>query len=294
MNKTQHLAWQSISNRFSGEELLLEALLRRGFLTYKDSEGIWLGTGSHESDIATLQLISNLEITRIDNHPDRIFKLSFDTSRPELSRDISLAIISLGEHHIGRENGGFSRTGFGNCSTRDTSWKRYSKMIWGTKLPVCPATISHQKLVPEALDTGCALLVKSLPIAGIATFLSCDGHGIAPVRIDFFFPWDLLWGKAIFDALPFKPQNSTWLWENHLEIHPENGYGDESVTLLLEDIQEVSRQLLDNPTIYKLKIARQRSIAACGNSIDGPSMHEFSQVAKFHLSQVTDKFSSST
>jgi hypothetical protein len=283
MNKTQHLAWQSICNQFSGEELLLEALLRRGFLSYKDLEGVWLGTGSHESDIATLQLIPNLEITRIHDHPDRICKLSFDTSRPELSQDIALAIIALGEHHLGSDHGGFSRTGFGNWSTRDTSWKRYTKMIWGTKLPVCPATSSIQKLVPEALDSGSALLVKSLPLAGIATFLSCDGHGIAPVRIDFVFPWDLLWGKAIFDAQPFKPQNSTWLWENRLEIHPKDGYGDQSVTLLLEDIQQCSRQLLDRRTIHRLKIARQRTIAACGNSIDGPFMHEFSELAKLHI-----------
>ena len=44
------------------EELLLEALLRRGFLAYRDDNGVWIGTGSHPEDIEVLRVVNGLVV----------------------------------------------------------------------------------------------------------------------------------------------------------------------------------------------------------------------------------------
>ena len=50
---------------------LLDALLWRGFLAFRDERGIWLGKGSHAADIEVLQLIKSLEVNVIDEDSTR-------------------------------------------------------------------------------------------------------------------------------------------------------------------------------------------------------------------------------
>lgn len=286
MNRTQDLVWQLIINRFTGDELLLEALLRRGFLAYRDNDGVWLGTGSHEADISVLQLIQNIDISRIEGHSNRFCKIALHDIAPELIATTAKQIVALGEHHVGSGLGGFCRLGFGDYKSKKSQWNRYKKMQWGWKLAVCPAAHPNQLKVNEALDIGIALLVKSFPLAGVGTCLSCDGHGIRSAKIGFVFRWDHWWARTVFECLPNQPVKSEWIWTSGLEIRPLNGFGDEAVMLMLEDIQGWARQLLDCNLVDQLRKARMETIVTTNLYFDGPPEDIFTREAKIRLQNI--------
>lgn len=287
MNRTQELVWNGLERSGSADdELLLEALVRRGFLAYRDDAGLWLGTGSHESDASVLQLIPGLASIRVPKHHDRYAGITRVAADPLPLRDIARAIIALGEHHIGSKQGGFSRFGLGYYgATTYYTWKTYRTRRWGARPPVCPATRLDQSPVQEALDIGIALLVKCLSLAGVITCLSCDGHGLRPATVDFCYGWDGCWGKAVFTALSVRPAHSVWEWGRSLTIHPMNGYGDESVTLMLDDIRQHARQLLDNELIARLGRARRSTLLFFSQNGQGPAIDEFAEEANRHLAE---------
>jgi hypothetical protein len=283
-NRTQRLIWNFLeSATFEGEEFLLEALLRRGFLAYRDQDGLWLGTGSHKSDAEVLQLVPGLASVLVPSHRDRYCGISLVDTDPHAFSEIARSIISLGEHHVGAEWGGFSCFGLGYRPNYTYTWPNYCKIFWGAQVAVCPAKSLHQSPVQDALDIGIALLVKSLPLAGVVTALSCDGHGIKPAFISFCFDWDRCWCESVFSALSFNPLHSVWEWGKALKIHPKNGYGDESVTLMLEDIQQCARKFLESEIIHKTLIARRATLSAFPYKGTGPSVDEFREEANRQL-----------
>ena len=279
-NRTSRLIWNYLESAdFSDEDRLLEALLRRGFLAYRDQDGLWLGTGSHKSDGAVLQLVPGLAAVLVLKHPDRYCRISRVGSDPHTFLEIARTIIALGEHHIGSETGGFSCFGLGHRPKYAYTWSNYGKVVWGAQIAVCPAESLHQSPVQDALDIGIALLVKSFPLVGVVTALSCDGHGIKPAFVSFCFNWDRCWCQSVLEALSINPLHSIWEWENELKIHPKNGYGDESVFLMLEDIQQCARKFLESETIRKTHIARRATLSTFKCTGAGPSFDEFREEA---------------
>jgi hypothetical protein len=137
-----------------------------------------------------------------------------------------------------------------------------------------------EKIVANALDIGVALLVKAFPLARVATSFSCDGHGEQPAVVHFAFPWDVAWGKAVFDHLSVVPTSSRWQWGDRwsVSISPVNGYHYDAVRGMLEDIQNFARRLLDGDTIIKVGEARQATLAYFARRRVPPSIEEFSKV----------------
>ena len=87
------------SSGLSGNELLLEALLRRGFLAYGDEAGIWLGTGSHTIDLDVLRGIRGIKITPVSGHQHRMASLKLNAVG-ERAMNVAIRIVSLySEYH---------------------------------------------------------------------------------------------------------------------------------------------------------------------------------------------------
>ena len=297
MNTTQRVTANWLQNSgLKGEDLLFEALLRRGFLVFRDSMGIWLGSGSHALDIYPLEAIPGLTLKHINGNSilgDRLAQLFLQDIGQETAMEVAISIIALGEHHheATKRSAGATTTGTGYNLAED--WYCYCRMVWGCKLPVCPIYDPDDSdlmdsdfppdeypsqslklsptmpLVRNALDTGIALFVKALPLARIATKLSCDGHGKRPSWVSLILSWDVIWAKAVFSYLNVPHPNSSWTWEdNIIVITPpgrssdleaeESPYTDEEVLGVLNDIQAFSRVLLNQELIDKLGTMRKK------------------------------------
>lgn len=290
MNRTQTLTAQWLRSLDADETLLLEALLRRGFLALRDGADVFLGSGSHENDLRALRLVEGISVDSTGLASGRVARVRFASMRPAARIEAALRIVRLAEHHVGG-SGGFTGVGVGGCVT--SSWTTYCRMRWGAKLPVCPADHSDQNPVENALDLGIALLVKSLPLARVATSASCDGHGVRPARISFHFPWDVPWACAVFDVLDEPHPGSRWLWSPHdgtsssdaLVICPTGGYDDSGVLRMLHDIQAATRRLLDAGVIDAIGKARAATLASFSKGV--PTLTEFAIVAGKQLATHT-------
>ena len=279
MNRTQLITsnWL-LESGLAGNDLLLEALLRRGFLAYSDNEGVWLGTGSHFEDIYALRCIDGLKVDVVTGHCERLARIQYDVSNLQLIAIIK-SIIAIPEHR-----GMSGLHGMGRHLS--SSWDRYKAMNWGAKKSICRIQ-GDQGLAEEGLDLGVALLVKALPLARVATNYCCDGHGEKEAYILFNFPWDALWGERVFLVLNLGLPNSCWKWgDERLTINPCSGFGDTSVKLMLDDIQKFSRHLMNEEIISKIGRARTRTLeqfskyASCE-----PSMMDFDLAARQQLAQ---------
>ena len=263
-----------------GQALLLEALLRRGFLAYKEKETVWLGTGSHPNDIEVLHFVDGLVVTPIAGHADRIARLEFSQSLSSES-DVAQAIISLPENHL-HGHGLWTSAGLGP-HVRPT-WTRFRHMHWGAKLAVCPMKAATQNIVENALDVGVALLVKTLPLARVATTYSCDGHGQQQARISLHYELDAIWGASVFEHLMPPPRNSVWTWSSEngssLMIEPVGGYGDDEVKGMLDDIQTYSRRLLEVESINRIGLARRATLETFAKYPYPPSANIFAVEAR--------------
>jgi hypothetical protein len=289
LNRTQTITkdWL-MQTGLEDEALLLEALLRRGFLAFRDSQRLWLGSGSHRADLRVLRLIDGLEINAVTGDPDKDAAVCIQSGAESRVKDIATEIIGLGEHHMDDVSGGFTSTGV--APHLPGTWAKYRQMVWGAKLAVCPATSRRQAPVNEALDLGIALLVKVLPLARVATSLSCDGHGKGPAFISLHFPWDTPWSEAIFQTLQPQTPNSTWLWKDAaLTVEPKAGFGEREVLGMLNDIQSFARRLLNREVIFNIGNARARTIATLG--ADPPSVEAFAELARDELTQAFSKSS---
>ena len=276
MNRTQQLTctWLHQSG-LDGEALLLEALLRRGFLAYSDGQAVWLGTGSHSEDVEILQLVVGLVVEPQTGHKNRMAHVKLQS--------LSLTALGVANAVVGiPENRGFIGTLDMPADRWGRTWDTYRKMVWGNKISVCPTKLfPGHTLGYIALDIGVALLVKVLPLARCATHAySCDGHGRGPARIEFRFNWDGLWGKAVFGVLGSNTPHSVWTWAGGLRITP-TGFRDAEIIGMLNDIQAFSRRLLQQATIDKIGMARARTLDALGDI--PPTADRFFEEAKYQL-----------
>lgn len=287
MNRTQIITsnWL-LESGLSGKKILLEALLRRGFLAYSDTEGVWLGTGSHIEDYYILELIDGLKVDLVTDHQERFAEIKYDAGSYS-AKTIAQSIIAIPEH---RERG--TDVGLGTRGGQDT-WSKYSAMRWGAKMAVCPSdngeVPTHEDT--NALDLGVALLVKVLPLACIATAYCCDGHGEEKACVEFNFKWDAWWGRCVFDVMDVDFPNSVWDWsveknEKILTISPLFGFEDASVKGMLDDIQKFSRKLLNEKVIGKIRRARAKTIEHFFfYERHGPSYKDFNEIAQRQLSK---------
>ena len=282
MNRTQRITsdWL-LQSGLVGDELVLEALLRRGFLAFRDDQGVWLGTGSHPEDLHVLSLAVGLAVESISGYPDRMARVNWQSSGMT-AIDVAIRIVAL------PENRGFIGIGdmpFMPFRRWGHTWVAYRNMVWGNMVATCPTRLMHERpLGYIALDLGVALLVKVLPLARVATNAwSCDGHGRGPATIRFRFNWDASWGKTVFDVLAGSTPDSTWKWNRDLQVATQGEYGDAQVLGMLNDIQHFSRRLLDQSTIDRIGRARARTLAACGKST--PIAERFAQEARHQLAE---------
>ena len=281
MNRTQQITrdWLQQSG-LAGDQLLLEALLRRGFLAYPDEQGIWLGTGSHPEDIVVLRQIDGLAIEAVSGHKDRMASLSLTAHEIPVVR-VALAIVAIPENHWD----GHSRwTGYGLPGyLGNVGWNSYRRMTWGVKMALCPTTRLLGSRSENALDLGLGLLAKTLPLARVATHACCDGHGEKPVWIAFVTDWDSMWARAVFDVLKCDLFNSSWDWNRALRVEPIGGFGDAEVLGMLDDIQHFSRRLLHQTVIDKIGKARSKTLIALGES--PPIAENFAEEARRQLAR---------
>lgn len=281
MNRTQRITsdWL-LQSGLTGDELLLEALLRRGFLAFRDEAGVWLGTGSHPLDLDVLRGVRGLKIERVFGHKDRMARVNINDAKKS-TMDIAICIVALFD--------GYSS--FTTCGIPDfrgsTEWNSYRKMAWGAKLPIGPATnrgVDCQTVRSGALDLGVALLVKVFPLARIATSFSCDGHGEKEADIWLSFDWDGLWGKIVFETIGNDAPNSIWNWSDRaVTIAPRGEFGDAEIFGMLTDIQHFARCLLHQPTIDKIGRARTRTLAVFGES--RPSTERFAKEVRIQINE---------
>ena len=279
MNRTQRITSEWLRQAgLAGDELLLEALLRRGFLAFRDAQGVWLGTGSHPADLEVLMHVDGLEVVKHASHKDRMARVK--SKSPDVPMmGVAVAIVGLPENHL---EGHSLMTGWGIPGfIGSAQWNSYRKMAWGAKLPTCPMTELGRSEVRDALDVGVALLVKVLPLARVATRVCCDGHGEKPAWISMCSDWSALWGKAVFDVLAEAAPNSMWKWNSDLHIAPQGEYSDMDVLGMLNDIQRFSRRLLNQSTIDKIGRARGKTLEAFGEF--PPHAERFAQEARHQL-----------
>lgn len=272
LNRTQVLTlrWLQRSG-LEGDDLLMEALYRRGFLAYRDAQSVWLGTGSHEADLEVLRLIDGIAVEPVSGDEHRMARVRLIEGEAA-PMAVAEAIVSLPENKNRMTSAGLG-SGF------DRTWEHYRQMRWGAKRPTCPMTENDRGAtrVHNALDLGIALFVKALPLARVATIISCDGHGKRAAIVEFAFDWDAAWSNAVFDALRVAHPNTAWFVKDRdLYIVPscaadefakgfrleETDFTDAQVLGMLDDIQRVSRRLLDQDTIDRIGRARTRTLKA--------------------------------
>ena len=279
-----------VASSISGEDLLLETLLLRGFLVFKDNDGVWLGKGSHFDDVLVLGWIRGIVVDAIENHCTKIASIRFSCNSLDELKVIQ-SILSIPQNHGFMAGPAYSPTYKGH------SWLSYRNTVWGTKLSVCPSTyLGDFRLGYDALDVGIALLVKAWPLARVSTAfcVSCDGHGAGPSYIGFASKWDEVWARQVFVSLAMPMQDSKWFEGKRFEIKSASGlYDDQSVLALMDDIQRFARRLMQTETIEKIGTARLATLNKFG--VKPPSINDFSveaanQLAKVNLSRFESPF----
>ncbi len=270
---------QLMLSKLANDDLLYEALLRRGFLVFRDAEGVWLGTGSHTDDLLILERLYCLTVTRISNSEDRLAHIAFRCRRYEQLKAVD-QILSIPQNH--GMMGGRAYLPYRKGHT----WLSYRNTVWGTKLSVCPSThLKHRHLGYDALDTGIALLVKAWPLARVSTaFGSCDGHGKHYCYLGFLTDWDDVWAESVFTAIAMETPGSRWFGPNH-KIETINGKDDDdSILAFMDDIQCFARKLMVTSNIDKIGRARSATLEVFGTK--APKIGDFAAVAKEQLALV--------
>lgn len=110
MNRTQRITvdWLASSD-LDSESLVLEGLLRRGLLAFRDEGGLWLGSGSHRQDITVLGWLEGIEVLHVTGREDRVASIRLKPNAVAL--EVAAAIVGLGENHSDKGLGSF--TGYG-------------------------------------------------------------------------------------------------------------------------------------------------------------------------------------
>jgi hypothetical protein len=268
-----------VSSLLVDDELLLEALLVRGFLALRDEVGVWLGAGSHADDLIVLKWVHGLSILPVRGGSERLAIIRFNTSNRDKQLSSVAGVLSI------PQNTTFMSERAYPYQLRVGTWDQYRATVWGTKLSVCPSTFLRGRwLGYDALDAGIALLVKVWPLARVSTAShSCDGHGRQPAVVGLNTGWDHKWAVGVFKALAVDTPHSVWFEHGDCSIRSINNlYDDESLNGLLDDIQRFARRLLDMTVIEKIGRARAATLATFGSQ--EPPLEEFAAEAYIQLS----------
>ncbi len=276
MNRTQKLALEWLaSSHLEGQALVLEALLRRGFLAFEDASGLWLGAGSHPFDLQALSCIDGLSVVKVHAAGPGYARVRTTVNAARVAR----SIVSLPEHHVDGVTSHWTGTGILNLKA---GWGQYRRMAWGAKRAVCGSRYAGHTQAHDALDLGVALLVKTLPLVRVATAYSCDGHGVEEARVDLHFPWDRPWCQEVVGRLLVGPRHARWDFNgNTLSISSPHGYGDAEVIGFLNDVQRFARRTLDASLIETVGAARAATLQELGEA--APSLADFAACASRQL-----------
>lgn len=257
-----------------GMALIHEALLTRGFLVEADQEGEWLSRGSHPLDARTLEEM--LAVEMLGAGARRMARLSLQPGA--MPQVVARQILRI------PENGGMTAAG-PNCNRRmQPTWSWYRRIHFGAKLAVGPGRPGFDENRWGALDTGVALLVKTLPLLRVITYLSCDGHGRAPARVWLWTKWDGLWLQVLLKQRP--PRDAIWtahfeeesrherdetqksIGGSFLEIAPpESRFDDTGLSAMLESIRTFARSLLSDEVAADCGARRRRAFEIVGDSL---------------------------
>lgn len=270
------------SSGLSGDALLCEALLRRGFLAFQDQDGVWLGSGSHSDDLIVLEMVVGIRVTKVTGRADRVARVVFSVIKAEQLRVVE-CILSI------PQNWGFMGGPAYQTTYKGHNWASYRNTVWGTKLSVCPSTHlpEHHELGYDALDVGIALLVKAWPLARVSTAFcgSCDGHGQSQPHIQFATKWDAAWARAVFAAIGLETPGSRWFEKGDDYIKTIDGrLDDASILAMMEDFQRFARRLMQAETIEKIGRARAATLSVFG--VKEPYIVKFADEAAKQLTLV--------
>lgn len=228
-----------------GDELVHEALLRRGFIVTRGDGCSHLAPGFHPSD---LELLSRILLAEPHARGPRLRAPAGNARR------CATQIMSIPEHRHGWIALRVHR-----------SWARYRAMRWGHHVSVGPDRNVH-----GGLDIGVALLVKALPLARVMTVSSCDGHGRGdgPAHVMFASCWDGAWFRAVFDAIGGDFEGCDWRSDHEsLEIRPAD---HRDTANMLDGIHAFALRLLDRELIDRIGAARARLLRALGDEPPPP------------------------
>lgn len=252
---------QIASMELDDDALILEALLRRGFLALRDSRGVWLAKGSHKSDLKALS-----DVLDVQESHDELYCAKLNIRASHDVREIAKAIVLIPEHHRGMTN-------IGPAPFITCSWKYYRKSKYGAKLAVSPSPSGY-----NALDTGIALLVKTLPLVGVVTSDSCDGHGGSPAYISLWTIWDDVWFSTLMqraqpNCMPLwhlVPSDHAGVRGGRIIIQPNQTntgnqcYSQSCLVKTLDDIQCFARRLMDGKLSSHIIELRQDALKRVG------------------------------
>ena len=251
--------------------LVVEALLMRGFLAFRDPAGVWLAKGSHPADLTVLADV--VPVDEVQGHDLGMVQIRFAGER---CREVAGAIAAI-PWRRSFKGPPRDRRGQGSCE--------YCEVVWGAKAPVAPIDGSG------GLDTGIALLVKVLPLARVRTRMSCDGHGYGPAWIEFPTWWDALWCRAVFELVAPPIPALTFGWSDpvtedsgeqpDLRVASEADLYDEAwKSALIPGLQSLARHLFDADLAVALGVARAEVLEQLSKPRRSPELVEFDEVAR--------------
>ena len=259
-----------------GNGLLLEALLRRGFLVLGEDGALWVPRGPHSADLLRLRPWFDQERVSDSRRQARLRLRRRDVW------DVVTAVVSIPQHQPGT----WMRVNWPDGSL----WRDYQRSNHSHVVSVGP-TRYH-----GGLDIGVGLLVKALPLIRVRAVQSCDGHGVRPAGISFWSAFDATWCGAVLDTLdvPMPCTTTTWhIGDGRAQVcfAPDGGFDDAPVLGLLQDLQRLGRRLIDSELASVVGAARRRTLRRFDRE---PAIARFADAAVSELRQDPGRASSET
>lgn len=225
---------------FGDVELIYEALARRGFLVTLRGDDILVPRGPHEADIC---LVSRF--VRVQRLHNPLWQARL-IPRGDDPWDDAEAILELRA-----PKGLFTRRPF----AEPESWISYRRQHHGH----CVALRGNEG--QSALDAGIAMVIKALPLLGVATWASCSGHGQGPAWLQTRTSYDLRWLRAVLSTVAPK------LTACRVDVDSEvlkasfvpDGLADDQLIALLDDLQRLARSVLE-PGVSRSVLETRRAV----------------------------------
>jgi hypothetical protein len=252
MNRLVDLTLQHLQTLdLDGDELVHEALLRRGYPVLHERGALWMPRGPHQGDLAHLG--EHLDVVAVVEHPRYRARIELGGRG---AWEVAVGVLSIPSTYMSR--GGVFRP-WHMPGSEEGRWRRYREQHHGH--PAVVGCDGHR----GGLDLGVALVTKVLPIVGVSTSGSCDGHAERPMYLGFTTVWDGVWCRAVLDVLGIRMPAARVTWSEDGEsvnFEPTGGFTDESLVALLDDLQRLGRRLLDSDLGAAARRARSRVLAS--------------------------------